>query len=94
MSLIWKNARDYNEDGSEIYNVSLELEVSYHSTITRCLKDLLTEPGILQQASRRSEGQGGAAAATPGEADHVECHTSTQATAEAQAEQTEPRLRS
>jgi hypothetical protein len=27
MVLIWKNARDYNEDGSEIYNVSLELEV-------------------------------------------------------------------
>jgi hypothetical protein len=27
MSLIWKNARDYNEDGSDIYNVSLELEV-------------------------------------------------------------------
>jgi hypothetical protein len=27
MSLIWNNARDYNEDGSEIYNVSLELEV-------------------------------------------------------------------
>jgi hypothetical protein len=27
MVLIWKNARDYNEDGSEIYNVSIELEV-------------------------------------------------------------------
>lgn len=27
MTLIWKNARDYNEDGSDIYNVSLELEV-------------------------------------------------------------------
>jgi len=31
MSLIWKNARDYNEDGSEIYNVSLELEVRVSS---------------------------------------------------------------
>ena len=31
MSLIWKNARDYNEDGSEIHNVSLELEVSIHN---------------------------------------------------------------
>ena len=26
-SLIWKNARIYNEDGSDIYNLSLELEV-------------------------------------------------------------------
>jgi hypothetical protein len=25
-SLIWKNARIYNEDGSDIYNLSLELE--------------------------------------------------------------------
>lgn len=27
VSLIWKNARDYNEDGSEIYNLSIEFEV-------------------------------------------------------------------
>lgn len=27
VSLIWENARIYNEDGSDIYNVSLELEV-------------------------------------------------------------------
>lgn len=27
MKLIWDNARIYNEDGSDIYNVSLELEV-------------------------------------------------------------------
>ncbi|KAF2682770.1 hypothetical protein K458DRAFT_341608 [Lentithecium fluviatile CBS 122367] len=26
-SLIWKNAREYNEDGSDLYNVSIELEV-------------------------------------------------------------------
>jgi hypothetical protein len=26
-SLIWSNARLYNEDGSDIYNLSLELEV-------------------------------------------------------------------
>ncbi|KAF1360527.1 Bromodomain-containing protein [Lizonia empirigonia] len=26
MSLVWKNARIYNEDGSELYNLSLELE--------------------------------------------------------------------
>lgn len=31
MSLIWKNAREYNEDGSDIYNLSLEFEV-FHST--------------------------------------------------------------
>lgn len=34
MSLIWKNARDYNEDGSDIYNVSLELEVGQQSPLT------------------------------------------------------------
>lgn len=27
VSLVWKNARIYNEDGSELYNLSLELEV-------------------------------------------------------------------
>jgi hypothetical protein len=27
ISLIWKNARDYNEDGSDLYNLSLEFEV-------------------------------------------------------------------
>lgn len=27
VSLIWKNARIYNEDGSDIYNLSLEFEV-------------------------------------------------------------------
>lgn len=27
VSLIWTNARIYNEDGSDIYNLSLELEV-------------------------------------------------------------------
>jgi hypothetical protein len=27
MVLIWNNARDYNEDGSDLYNLSLELEV-------------------------------------------------------------------
>ncbi|ORY00242.1 Bromodomain-containing protein [Clohesyomyces aquaticus] len=26
VSLIWKNAREYNEDGSDIYNLSIELE--------------------------------------------------------------------
>lgn len=27
VSLIWKNAREYNEDGSDIYDLSLQLEV-------------------------------------------------------------------
>lgn len=27
MNLVWSNARIYNEDGSELYNLSLELEV-------------------------------------------------------------------
>jgi hypothetical protein len=31
MTHIWNNARLYNEDGSDIYNVSLELEVSIHN---------------------------------------------------------------
>lgn len=29
VSLIWRNAREYNEDGSDIYNLSLELEVGH-----------------------------------------------------------------
>jgi hypothetical protein len=33
MTLIWLNARDYNEDGSDIYNVSMELEVRAQSRI-------------------------------------------------------------
>jgi hypothetical protein len=32
MSLVWKNARIYNEDGSELYNLSVELEVCIHYT--------------------------------------------------------------
>ena len=56
MSLIWKNARDYNEDGSDIYNVSLELEVRpYPEPVDT---SGLTDPGILLQAPRRSQGQG------------------------------------
>ena len=29
MSLVWKNARIYNEDGSDLYNLSIELEVRH-----------------------------------------------------------------
>ena len=28
MGLIWRNAREYNEDGSEIFELAGELEVS------------------------------------------------------------------
>ncbi len=31
MSLIWTNAREYNEDGSDMYNLAGELEVSESS---------------------------------------------------------------
>lgn len=31
MSLIWHNAREYNEDGSDIYNLSIEFEVLMHT---------------------------------------------------------------
>jgi hypothetical protein len=29
VSWIWKNARHYNEDGSDLYNLSIEFEVCY-----------------------------------------------------------------
>ncbi|KAL6159559.1 hypothetical protein ACJQWK_05804 [Exserohilum turcicum] len=32
-SLIWKNARIYNEDGSDIYNLSLELEETFYKKL-------------------------------------------------------------
>lgn len=54
-SLIWKNARIYNEDGSDIYNLSLELEVCIlvfsHSSILTCAGNLLQE-------TRRSQSKG------------------------------------
>ena len=34
MSYIWRNAREYNEDGSEISNLSYELEVISTSMCT------------------------------------------------------------
>lgn len=36
MSLVWSNARIYNEDGSELYNLSLELEVSENRGLKCC----------------------------------------------------------
>lgn len=45
-SLIWKNARIYNEDGSDIYNLSLELEVRTPSLLPPY--SVLTSTGNLQ----------------------------------------------
>jgi len=39
--MIWKNARLYNEDGSDIYNLSVELEVRVQaSSCPACVSDL------------------------------------------------------
>lgn len=43
MSLIWKNARDYNEDGSEIYNLSIELEEFFYKVLAEA-KAKVDEP--------------------------------------------------
>ncbi|CAO2656912.1 Nn.00g057150.m01.CDS01 [Neocucurbitaria sp. VM-36] len=43
MSLIWTNARIYNEDGSDIYNLSLELEEIFHKKL-REAKAKVDEP--------------------------------------------------
>ena len=41
MSLVWKNARIYNEDGSELYNLSLELEVCGQKAVVDIVIDLV-----------------------------------------------------
>jgi hypothetical protein len=68
-SLIWKNARIYNEDGSDIYNLSLELEVRSLFLLPRCV--ILTSTGNLQQETRRSQIQSQRANAAKTEAQHV-----------------------
>jgi hypothetical protein len=42
-SLIWKNARDYNEDGSDLYNVSIELEKMFTKRLAEA-KSKVAEP--------------------------------------------------
>ncbi|KAH7563807.1 hypothetical protein BM1_00854 [Bipolaris maydis] len=42
-SLIWKNARIYNEDGSDIYNLSLELEEIFYKKLEEA-KSKVNEP--------------------------------------------------
>ncbi|KZM18563.1 uncharacterized protein EKO05_0002340 [Ascochyta rabiei] len=43
MSLVWKNARIYNEDGSELYNLSLELEEIFNKKLA-AMKAKVDEP--------------------------------------------------
>ena len=44
MSLVWKNARIYNEDGSELYNLSVELEVCNHCRDFEFFADEIRKP--------------------------------------------------
>lgn len=67
-SLVWTNARIYNEDGSELYNLSLELEVC---NIRPELTSSLTVPGNLQTEARCYEGQGRRTATAQAQAQHV-----------------------
>lgn len=53
MTLIWKNARDYNEDGSDIYNVSLELEVRLQDYYHQSLKYANRARNSSRSASQR-----------------------------------------
>jgi hypothetical protein len=39
-SLIWLNAREYNEDGSDIFNLSLEFEVRTRDAFMLCYHSL------------------------------------------------------
>ncbi|KAH6638230.1 Bromodomain-containing protein [Boeremia exigua] len=43
MSLVWSNARIYNEDGSELYNLSLELEETFKEKL-RAMRARVDEP--------------------------------------------------
>lgn len=80
VSWIWKNARDYNEDGSDLYNLSIEFEVG---NIPDCqLGIILTCAGTVQEVARRSKSQGRRTPAAEAETQHVR---SSQAATEAQA---------
>jgi hypothetical protein len=39
-SMIWMNAREYNEDGSDLYNVSIELEVCDRTSFAKYSIDI------------------------------------------------------
>lgn len=40
VSFIWRNARDYNEDGSDMYELANELEVSTFEDVSTCFSDM------------------------------------------------------
>lgn len=52
-SLIWKNAYHYNEDGSDIFVMAQELEVSHSIFQTRA--SILTSAGNVPRASQGSQ---------------------------------------
>jgi hypothetical protein len=62
VSLIWKNARDYNEDGSDLYNLSIEFEVCILRLDIVSL--MLTIVGTVQAETCCGEGEGRRASAT------------------------------
>lgn len=67
VSFIWKNARTYNEDGSEMYNLAGEFEVRL--TISSDHAQWLICSGTFQEASRSGEGHSGRAFGTAVEAE-------------------------
>lgn len=61
-SLIWKNAYHYNEDGSDIFTMAQELEVSTKTFPVRT--SVLITIGNVPRASQRSQGTSARATAT------------------------------
>jgi len=72
VSFIWKNARTYNEDGSDMYNLAGELEVCLSYTCWRYAR--LTCTGTFHQTPSGSKSHCGGAIWTSTEA---ECQTKT-----------------
>lgn len=46
MSLVWKNARIYNEDGSDLNNLSLELEVGIHNALIKLVTNVIRKSSM------------------------------------------------
>ena len=55
VSYIWKNARQYNEDGSEITELAGQLEVSIEHLFSRGNAPLMTPLGFFQAAGGGSK---------------------------------------
>jgi len=68
VSFIWKNARTYNEDGSDMYNLAGEFEVGWTIILRQHIR--LTFTGTFQKTSRSSKSYGGGAIGTSTE---IEC---------------------